>query len=99
MCSPAHFILHQRQCISEQASKQVGCLAFVNASKRQVVYKTANLANPLKVDGYTHCYAPPSLGGDFEGGLTPAAHAFWEGYLSYTGDFYRTCAHMCSSVI
>ena len=36
------------------------------------------------------------VGGNFEGGLTPAA-CLWEGHLPYMGDFYCTFAYMCST--
>ena len=37
------------------------------------------------------------VGGDFEGGLTPAACPLGEAHLPYMWGIYCTCAHMCST--
>ena len=38
-----------------------------------------------------------AMGGDYEGGLTPAQRALWEGYLPYMGNCYCTFALLCST--
>ena len=38
-----------------------------------------------------------AMGGDYEGGLTPAQRALWEGHLLYMENCYCTFALLCST--
>ena len=91
-------------CIHVDNNLQLTFFSSVETLKKEQLDREVSMCNLINSMSYgstapTTVMPHPSrlvVGGDYEGGLTPAA-CLWEGHLPFMENFYCTFTHMCST--